>query len=45
MTNRNEENKSKINKPMYLGMSMLDISETLMYEFWCYYTKPKYRNN
>ena len=37
--------KVKINKPMYLGMSMLDISETLMYEFWYYYIKPKYRNN
>ena len=31
-----------INKPVYLGMSILDISKTLMYEF-CYdYIKPKY---
>ena len=24
----------KMNKPTYLGMSMLDISKTLLYEFW-----------
>ena len=26
--------KSKMNKAVYLGMSMLDISKTLMHEFW-----------
>ena len=31
-----------MNKPVYLGMSILDISKTLMYEFWCDYIKPKY---
>ena len=31
-----------MNKPVYLGMSILDISETLMYEFWYDYIKPKY---
>ena len=28
-----KKTKSKINKPVYLGMSILDISKTLMYEF------------
>ena len=31
-----------MNKPIYLGMSILDISKTLMYEFWYDYFKPKY---
>ena len=33
----------KMNKPVYLGMSILDISKTLMYEFWYDYIKPKYQ--
>ena len=32
----------KMNKPIYLGMSILDISKTLMYEIWYNYIKPKY---
>ena len=31
-----------MNKPVYLGMLILDISKTLMYEFWYDYIKPKY---
>ena len=32
----------KVNKPKYLGQAILDISKTLMYEFWYDYIKPKY---
>ena len=32
----------KMTKPLYLGMSILDISKTLMYEFWQEYIRPKY---
>ena len=35
--------KVKINKPVYLGLSILEISKTLMYEFWYDYIKPKYQ--
>ena len=31
-----------MNKPIYIGMSILDISKKLMYEFWCDYFNPKY---
>ena len=31
----------KMNKPVYLGFSILEISKTLMYEFWYDYIKPK----
>ena len=29
-----KKGKVKINKPVHLGMTILDISKTLMYEFW-----------
>ena len=34
--------KVKMNKPIYLGLSILEISETTMYEFWYDYMKRKY---
>ena len=34
----------KMNKPIYLGQAILDISKTLMYEFWYEYIKPKYKD-
>ena len=37
--------KVKMNKPVYLGLSILDIRKILMYEFWYDYIKPKYKNN
>ena len=33
--------KVKMNKPIYLSMSILDISKTLMHEFWYDYIKLK----
>ena len=35
----------KMNKPIYLGLSILEISKILMYEFWYDYMKPKYNND
>ena len=40
-----KKTKVKINKPIYLGLSILEISKTLMYEFWYGYMKPKYGDN
>ena len=37
--------KVKMNKPVYLGLSILEISKTLMYEFWYNCIKLKYQNN
>ena len=34
----------KMNKPIYLGQAILDICNTLMYEFWYDYIKLKYRD-
>ena len=34
-----------MNKPIYLGQVILDISNTLMYGFWYEYIKPKYGEN
>ena len=40
-----KKTKVKINKPMCPGLSILEISKTLMYEFWYDYMKPKYGDN
>ena len=40
-----KKTKVKMNKPVYLGMPILVIRKTLMYEFWYDFTKPKYRWN
>ena len=31
-----------INFSVYLGLSVLDLSKTVMYEFWYDYVKPRY---
>ena len=40
-----KKTKVKMNKPIYLSLSILEISKTLMYEFWYNYMKPKYGDN
>ena len=39
-----KKTKVKKNKPVYLGMSIVDISKRLMYEFWYDSIKPKYKD-
>ena len=39
-----KKTKAKMNKSIYLGMSILYISKSLIYEFWYDYNKPKYRD-
>ena len=34
-----------MNKPVYLGLSILDLSKTVMYELWYDYLKQKYEGN
>ena len=36
--------KVKMNKPIYLGLSILDISKITMYEFWYDYVKSRYED-
>ena len=44
MATETKKTKVKMNKPIYLGMSILDISKTLMYEFSYDYIEPKYQD-
>ena len=37
-----KKTRVKMTKPLYLGMSILDISKILMYKFWYDYINPKY---
>ena len=34
-----------MNECVYLGLSILDLTETVMHEFWHDYVKPKYGEN
>ena len=36
--------KVKMNKPIYLGLSILEISKIIIYEFWYDYMKRKYED-
>ena len=40
-----KKTKVKMNTPVHLGLLILEISKTPMYEFWYHYIKPKYQNN
>ena len=40
-----KKTKVKMSKPIYLGLSILEISKILMYEFWYDYMKPKYNDD
>ena len=40
-----KKTKVKMNKPIYLGLPILEISKILMHEFWYDYMKPKYDDN
>ena len=37
-----KKTRVKMTKPLYLGISILDISKILMHEFWYDYISPKY---
>ena len=40
-----KKTKVKITKPLYLGMSILDINKILMHEFWYDYINPIWRQS
>ena len=37
-----KKTEAKINKPIYLGQAVLDLSKILLFEFWYDYLKPMY---
>ena len=39
-----KKTKVKVNNPIYLSMSMVDISKILMYKFWYDFIKPEYQD-
>ena len=42
ISNRNEKTETFMNNYIYLGLSILELSEIIMFEFWYGYVKPKY---
>ena len=42
ISNRNDKTEILMNESVCLGFSILELSKTLMYEFWYDYVKPKY---
>ena len=41
-TIKKKQTEILMNKPVYLGLSILEISQILMYEFWYDYVQTKY---
>ena len=41
-TKKKKKSKTFMNKPVYLGLSVLEISKIAMYDVWYYYMKQKY---
>ena len=44
ISNRNEKTSVKMNKPIYLGLSILSLSKILIYDYWYNEMKPKYED-
>ena len=42
LANEMEKREILMNKPVYLGLWILELRKILMYEFWHDYVKPKY---
>ena len=42
ISDRNEKSQIFMNKPVYLGLSILDLTKTVMFGFWYNYVKPKH---
>ena len=42
LTMENEKTKVEINKPIYVGFLILEVSKIVMYEFWCDYINSKH---
>ena len=42
ISNRNEKTEKLMNTLVYIGLSILELSKILMYEFCANYVKPKY---
>ena len=37
-----KKTETLMNKPVYLGLSIIELNKIIMYEFWYDYVKPKY---
>ena len=42
LSKQKQKSKMLMNKPVYLGLSIIELINILMYEFWYDKVKPKY---